>query len=328
MLVPADPEQASVDVDALVVSAAVGRYSDQALGQCIPISGSTAGEVFRPGEPLITSSLYCPADAITNLGERSAIVMPLSAEQQTIVVIVLTRNGAAPPFDPACLHLVGDFAGHAAIAVMLATTRRFARELSLLTDRERIAADLHDLVIHRVFSVGMGLQSVAARLRSPELAARVSGFANELEDVINDIRVTVFDLPRPATPRRGFAECIQDAVARLTEGGDISTSLSMAGRLAAVSEELAEHAEAFLVEALGHAVRHSGTTRIAVTVGVDDISAEVSDDGPIRADDRRRCGLADLARRSGETGGRCVVTSSATGDTVVSWSAALNQRTR
>lgn len=329
VLVPADPEQPTDDVDTLVVSVAVGRYSNEALGQRVPVMGSTAGEVFRSGEPVITPAVRCAVAAVADMGERSAIVLPLRAEQQTTGVIVLARNAAAPQFEPEYLHVVRDFADHAAIALTLATTRRYARELSLLTDRERIAADLHDLVIQRVFSVGLGLQSVAARLRSPELAARMNGFVNELQDVISDIRTTIFDLRRPPAPRRDFAQSVQDAIARLTDGGDIVTSVRMSGPMGAVSGDLAERAEAFLAEALGDAVHHSGAGHVTVAVGVgEEISIEVGDDGPVRADDRRRSALVDLARRAGETGGRCDVASPAAGGTRVSWSETLSPRVR
>ncbi len=325
-LFPADPELPSAEVDALVVSAAVGRQANRVLGQRIPIEGSTAGEVFRSGEPLITDTSCYPIQGFTDAGERSAIVLPLCADQQTMGVIVLVRNAATPPTDPEYLNLVRDFTDHAAIALTLATGRRHAREHSMLTDRERIAESLHDQVIQRIFAAGLDLQGVAGSLRSPQLATRVAKAVDELHAVINDIRRTIFNLRQPAAPQRSFAASIQDAVARLTDDGDIVASLRLVGPMIAVSSAVAEQAEAVLVEALGNAVRHSGATNVAVTVDVGEgIRVDVSDDGPVLADDRRRSGLADLARRAAENGGRCVVSRPESGGTRVSWSATLAQ---
>jgi GAF domain-containing protein len=326
VLVPADPEQPSADVDTLVVSAAVGRSEKQVLGQQIPVEGSTAGEVFRSGEPLITETFRRPIEAFTDVAERSSLVLPLCANQQSIGVIVVARNAASSPFEPEYLDLVREFADHAAIALTLATARRYARDLSLVTDRERIARDLHDQVIQRVFGVGLDLQGVVGRLRSPRLAERVTESVDELQAVINDIRATIFNLQQPPAPRRSFTEIIQDAVARLTDDRDIVISLRMVGPMTAVGGELAEQAEAFLVEALKTAVRHSGASNVTVAVGMgEEISIEVSDDGsnPITA--HRRSALADLARRAEGAGARCIVANPAGGGTRVSWSATLAQ---
>ena len=128
VLVPPDPDEPSHEVEHLVVSVAVGVHADDVLGQEVPVKGSTTGEVFRSGKPLITGAFRRPIPAFTDVGERSAIVMPLSSEQQRLGVIVVARNTTAPPFDDKYLELVGDFANHATIALTLATARRYAGE--------------------------------------------------------------------------------------------------------------------------------------------------------------------------------------------------------
>ncbi|ORV58290.1 histidine kinase [Mycobacterium europaeum] len=323
VLVPIDPDQP--DDERLVVSAAVGLHADEVLGQEIPVDGSTTGEVFRSGRPLLTETFRRPIPAFTDVGERPAILMPLRSDQQTLGVIVVARGTDAEPFDEAHLDLVRDFADHAAIALTLATERGNARELNVLVDRERIARDLHDQVISRVFAVGMDLQGVVARLRSPQLASRLTKSVNELQDVINDIRRTVFDLQRPRARRRTFAERIQDAIARLTDDDNQGTMLRMAGTMTAVGDELAEHAEAVVNEALSNAVRHSRAATIAVEVTVtDELLLEITDDGcGIPADRQRAGGLDDIVRRAKDLGGDCAITSPLGGGTRVRWSAPL-----
>ena len=325
VLVPADPDQPADDVDYLVVSAAVGVHADDVLGQEVPVKGSTTGEVFRSGEPLITETFRRPIEAFTDVGERPAIVMPLRSQQQAVGVIVVARSTDAPPFDVEYLDLVRDFADHAAIAVTVATARRHARERTVVADRERIARDLHDQIIQRIFAVGLDLHGVIARLHSPQLAARLTQSVDELQAVIDDIRRTIFDLQHPSARRRNFARRIQDAVARLTDDRDEVTTLSIAGPTITVSDELAAHAEAVVVEALSNAVRHAGAAAIAVAVSVtDELLVEITDDGHgIPSDNQRHSGLANMARRAEDCGGHCAITSPPTGGTHVRWSAPL-----
>ena len=325
VLVPADPDQPSDEVDSLVVSAAVGLHADEVLGQEVPVHGSTTGEVFRSGRPVLTETFRRPIPAFTDVGERPAILMPLRSDQQTVGVLVVARNTDAQPFDEEHLHLVRDFADHAGIALTLATERRNARDLSVLVDRERIARDLHDQVVSRVFAVGMDLQGVVARLRSPQLATRLTRSVNELLAVIDDIRCTVFDLQHPTARRRGFAERVQDAIARLTDDNHEGTTLRMAGTMTAVSDELAERAEAVVSQALSNAVRHSCAATIAVDVTVtDELLIEITDDGRgVPLDHAHRSGLDEIARRVKDLGGDCAITSPAGGGTCVRWSAPL-----
>ena len=327
VLVPADPDQPSGDVDNLVVSAAVGLHANEVLGQGVPVKASTAGEVFLSGEPLITETFRCPIQGFTDVGQRPAILMPLRSDQQAMGVIVVARNTAAPPFDDEYLEPVRDFADHAALALALVTVRRRARELTVLADRDRIAHDLNDRVIQRVFAVGMDLQGVIACLHSPQLAGRVTQSVDELHAVINDIRRTIFNLQQPPARRGSFSERIQDAVARLTDDGVITgvITVCMAGPMNTVSDQLAEHAEAVVVEALSNAVQQSGAVAITLEVSVtDELLIEITDDGRgIPSDNERHSGLADIAQRAEDLGGHCTITSPQNGGTHVCWSAPL-----
>ncbi|MGZ4582789.1 MAG: sensor histidine kinase [Mycobacterium sp.] len=324
VLVPVDPDQPHDEVDRLVVSAAVGLHANEVVGQEVSAAESTTGEVFRSGRALITEKFRRPIRAFTDVGARPAIVMPLCSEQHAVGVIVVARNADAPPFDEGHLDLVRDFAGHAAIALTLATERRYERELTVLADRERIARNMHDQVISRVFAVGMELQGVVAHLRSPQLAARLTRSVDELQEVINDIRRSIFDLRQPTAGRRSFAQRVQDTVARLTEDHDEVTTLRLAGMMTAVSDDLAEHAEAVVGEALSYAVQHARATSIAVDISVtDELLVVVTDDGPRVPHDERRRDLADIARRATHLGGQCTITTPSAGGTCVRWSAPL-----
>lgn len=326
VLVPADPgEPGNPEVDTLVVSAAVGLPAADVLGQRVPVRGSTSGAVFKSGEPLITDEFRYPIQAFTDAGRRPAIVMPLRARDEVVGVIAIARGTEQPPFDESYLDLVRDFATHAAIALALAAAREDARQLAVLADRERIAYDLHDHVIQRLFAAGMDLQGTLARARSPEVADRLNRTLDDLQTIIEEIRTTIFALRSPAAVAGDFRHRIQRVIAELTENRDLVTTVRMDGPMTAVGAELAEHAEAVTAEAVSNAVRHSGASRLTVQIGVADMfTLDVIDNGRgIASGNTRRSGLANMTRRAEQLGGSCEISSPPGGGTRVHWTAPL-----
>lgn len=132
LLVPRELDLPAEDVDTLVVAATAGRYSAEVIGQQVPMDGSTTGGVARRGLPLITDSFQYPIEGFTDVGERSAIVIPLIADGAVLGVIAVARHPYQPPFGNDYLELVSDFARHAALALALAAGREHAltRELA------------------------------------------------------------------------------------------------------------------------------------------------------------------------------------------------------
>jgi GAF domain-containing protein/anti-sigma regulatory factor (Ser/Thr protein kinase) len=126
LLVPGEPDLPAEQVDTLVVAATAGRYASQVIGQQVPMDGSTTGGVARRGLPLITDSFQYPIEGFTDVGERSAIVIPLIADGTVLGVIAVARQPQQAPFGDDYLDLVSDFAGHAAIALALAAGREHA----------------------------------------------------------------------------------------------------------------------------------------------------------------------------------------------------------
>jgi len=126
LLVPGEPDLPAEQVDTLVVAATAGRYASQVIGQQVPMDGSTTGGVARRGLPLITDSFQYPIEGFTDVGERSAIVIPLIADGTVLGVIAVARQPQQAPFGSDYLDLVSDFARHAAIALALAAGREHA----------------------------------------------------------------------------------------------------------------------------------------------------------------------------------------------------------
>lgn len=125
LLVPREPDVPADEVDTLVVAATAGRYASEVIGRQVPMDGSTTGGVARAGLPLITDSFQYPIEGFTDVGERSAIVMPLIADDAVLGVIAVARDQQSP-FGNDYLELVSDFARHAAIALALAAGREHA----------------------------------------------------------------------------------------------------------------------------------------------------------------------------------------------------------
>ncbi len=325
VLVADDADLPTDEVDTLVISAAVGLHADEVIGQRIPVDGSTSGGVFRSGEPLITESLSYPIQAFTDVGQRSAIVMPLRAHGEVAGVIAVARGADRTPFDNSDLALISDFATHAAIALMLASGRDHARQLTIVAERERIAHDLHDHVIQRLFAAGMDLQGTVARLRSPEIADRLNHTLDDLQTIIEEIRTTIFQLKSPFEQEGSFRERIQRVVADLTGNRDIVTSIRMHGPTTAVDGELAEHAEAVTAEAVSNAVRHSGASRLNIEVSIGDmVTVDIFDNGcGVPVDNTRHSGLANMTYRAEQVGGSCEIINRPEGGTRVHWTAPL-----
>ncbi|OBH14839.1 histidine kinase [Mycobacterium sp. E3247] len=327
VLVPGDPDLPDDEVDTLLVSAAVGLHAAEVVGQRVPVDGSTSGAVFRSGEPLITESLRYPIQAFTDVGQRPAILMPLRAHDEVVGVIAIARGSHEPPFDESYLDLVSDFATHAAMALVLASARDDARQVTILAERERIAHDLHDHVIQRLFAAGMDLQGTLARARSPEVSERLNRTLDDLQTIIEEIRTTIFQLKSPPG-KNDFRHRIQQVVADLTEDRDIVTTLRMHGPMTAVGGELADHAEAVTAEAVSNALRHSGASRLTVEVSVADMFVlDIIDNGSgIPNGNTRHSGLANMQRRAEQLGGACEITRPPEGGTRVHWVAPLIDR--
>lgn len=309
------------DAQSLIVSTAVGLHADEVIGQRVPIDSSTSGSVFQSEMPVITESFLHPIQSFTDVGQRPAIVMPLTVEDTVIGVIAVARQKDEPGFDPSYLDLVRDFARHAAIALTLASSRARERELTVLADRERIAHDLHDHVIQRLFAAGLDVQGTIARSKAPEVNDRLARTVDELQSTIETIRSTIFELQSPTAKHSDVRVRLQALVSELTGDSGIATSVRVAGPLGIVAQHISENAEAVASEAISNAVRHANPSHIDVIVTVNDkFSVEITDDGDgIPEGNMRRSGLANMQRRAENLGGECAISSAPGSGTSVRW---------
>ena len=304
------PDEA--DDAALTVLVAAGDSADQVVSASIPIAESTSGQAFRERRTIRADKLEYTPDALSaTFG--SVLAAPLRAGASVSGVLVILGPVDEPGPDDDMIDLVTSFADHAALALSLAAARTRDQQFHVLAERDRIARDLHDHVIQRIFAAGLSLQSTAQRSGSSAVTERLTVTINDLQDVIEDIRATIFDLHRDAEIEGAtLLARIRTAVEELASGGGMHFSVRASGPLSTIDPVTAEHMVAVVREAVSNAVRHSRGRRGQVSVSVSDqVRVTVSDDGEGMAegaggtDDRH--GLRNMRTRADEIGGTFMV---------------------
>jgi signal transduction histidine kinase len=316
--VPVDSDMPSAEVAELVVTEMAGGRPTQTA--TIPVCGTMVGQVFRDRTPQRFDNLEI---GTAKLPRGPALVLPLRATDKVIGVLVALRADGATPFSHAEQEMMAAFADQATLAWQLATTQRMARELDVLTERDRIARDLHDQVIQRLFAVGLGLQGTIPRARSPEVQQRLSQYVDDLQEVIQEIRTTIFDLHGPAGGATRLRQRLDEAIAQFSNG-KLHIATQFIGPLSVVDASLADHAEAVVREAVSNAVRHANATTLTVSVRVeDDLCIGVVDDGRGIPEHITGSGLTNLLQRAQQAGGTFTLDTPPTGGTLLRWSAPL-----
>lgn len=252
-----------------------------------------------------------------------AMILPLQTAGVALGVLILVREPESGPYSAELVTLTTAFTDQAALTMQLAEAQRKTRELDVLADRDRIARDLHDHVVQRVFAVGLGLQGLTARVDDEQVRQRLSDEIDRLQEIVHEIRTTIFDLHGGAGA--SLRRRLEDAIRQQTTGTSIRARLRVDGPLSVVGAALADHAEAVVRESVSNAVRHSGGDTVTIDVGIgDELTILVRDNGGGLPADVIPSGLANLARRAVESDGRCRVEAGARGGTVVRWSVPLS----
>jgi PAS domain S-box-containing protein len=201
---------------------------------------------------------------------------------------------------------------------------RAHEQLALIDDRERIARDLHDTVIQRLFAVGLSLQGAMGNVTDPKTAERLEAAIDEIDGTIRDIRTSIFSLHARRMPTSGVRD---DVLANAREAGralGFDPQVVFNGPVDAATPALVrEHLLPTLREALSNVVKHASASRVTVTVNAstDELTLEVTDNGVgIRTDGAHGGrGVGNMAERAVELGGRCDLRPGATGGTVLEW---------
>jgi len=245
-------------------------------------------------------------------GLGPAVAVPMGTRDGLGGVLMLARGAGRPPFTEVETAPLLGFAGQAALAMELAERRRDTEQMSLLEDRDRIARDLHDLAIQRLFATGMTLQSAQRFVQHPEAAERLGRAVDDLDTTIKIIRSTIFGLRAHETPSAGLRIRVVRALEEAVPVLGLAPALRMEGLIDVdVSAALAEDALAVVVEALTNVARHARATAVEVALVVRDghLTLTVSDNGVGMGTEKgRRSGLRNLAERAELLGGHLKMT--------------------
>jgi signal transduction histidine kinase len=319
--------------DQLTIEHACGTGAAEALGLVFPAKGSVSGMVMASGKPLAVDD-FSNDERVTAVTREQlklgpAVVVPLGPPGDVRGVLTTGRRKGALPLSPAAVELLITFAAQAGIGLELAEHRRDAQRVALFEDRDRIARDLHDLVIQRLFATGMSLQGASALITDPEAENRVRQSVDALDETIKDIRSAIFTLQS-----RGTAELpsmrsrIAGIVEEMTDLLGYAPSLRMNGRLdSQVPGAIADHLLVALREALSNAARHAGATRVDVVVEAGpDLVLVVRDNGAGMKLGTRRSGLANLEERASQLAGTLRTSPAEGGGTELEWRVPLPGR--
>ncbi|KOS55861.1 GAF domain-containing protein [Rhodococcus rhodochrous] len=294
-------------------------------GARLDLTDSPVLEAIRTRRTLLTDSLEGVPGASGT--EVRAVILPLSATSGASGALIVTRAARSEAWDDEDVTRLESMADLVTVALEFATQQRKKRLLDVLADRDRIAQDLHDNVIQRLFATGMSLQSTLVPGTDPD---RVTGIVQhaveQLDRTVREIRTTIFDLHTTgAAASTSLRRRLLDVVGDLTAQSPVAPNVQFSGPIdTLVPARIHPHAEAVLREGLSNALRHSQSEKISVSVTAgDEFTIEIVDDGIGLPDAPRRSGLANLDRRAQQCGGCCSIGPGATGGTRVVWQAPL-----
>jgi signal transduction histidine kinase len=314
------------DGESLVVDRATGVGADALVAMTFPVDETAAAEPLRTGEPtIVTTPSHDPAhvfDELSMLGY--AMLIPFNTGEKTSGVLCVARTRDRATFAPRDLDMGVSFASHISLALDRSEVRITRRRMALLEDRSRIARDLHDHVIQRLFATGLNLQATAAGA-DPATADKIMDQIREIDGAIAQIRQSIFAMRRESESTSASLRArILEIVDRT--GGQLPNKprVTFLGPIDLMADAgLTDDISAAVTEGLANAVRHSRAQHVEITVSAaaGQVTIEVTDDGVGPGDSPRLSGLGNLRDRAEARGGTFEMRQAAAGGTRVRWTA-------
>lgn len=294
----------AADSGRFIIEVATGIGADQLTAMSYPQSGTLSAHVLETGAPVLVEDMSQTQRYVVHMSEQidvgALMALPLSGAQGHRGVLLVARLRGRPRFTPAELEMATTFANHAAIALELADARADQQRVVLLEDRDRIARDLHDHVIQRLFALGLSVESVASGLAG-EQADRLGRVVDDLDETIRQIRTTIFQLRGSLGPSGGVRERLLALLPELAGSLGFRPGISFEGPIdLVVDADIAQEIEAVIREGLTNVARHAQASQANVIVAAlgDRLSVEITDDGRGLGATTRRSGLANLRQRA------------------------------
>ncbi|WP_306415717.1 GAF domain-containing sensor histidine kinase [Arthrobacter livingstonensis] len=285
----------------LYVAAAAGERAPQLAGRSLALDSPAIAEVLSTGVPTVFK------DATDLLGEVDGpafgpiIVIALGPQGANQGLLILARTQGSGSYSKLVVEMSAVFGSHVALALELARTHRLREQIMVFTDRDRIARDLHDVVIQRLFAAGLSVQSLQRFITDKTASERIRAVTTELDETIRDLRNTIYSLRVTSGETELLSDLILRAVRNAAKPLAFAPRLNLAGPIdSVVSDETAKHLLAVLSEGLSNAVRHSdaGAIEVSVEVTVDNVTVIIDDDGVGVGEPGHRSGLSNMERRA------------------------------
>jgi signal transduction histidine kinase len=294
------------------------------VGTVLSATDEGFGQAVRARQPVMVNDLAEVAAWPAPVTRGPAVISPLATAETLHGVLVVAHRPGRGAQSAEDRSLLASFAGQAALALERARAQEERELLAVLEDRERIARDLHDVVIQRLFATGLQLQSAAPLSARSDVAKRINAAVDDLDSTIRDIRRAIFELrtPMSAALRTEIRDHVDGAAASL----GFRPTLELTGPVdSAVPDAIRPDLLAVLQEALSNAVRHAEASAVTVRVRVDGarLTLTVTDDGVGTDPARARGGLVNMARRAQAHGGEFAVQPGEPRGTVICWSVPL-----
>jgi signal transduction histidine kinase len=313
----------------LEVIVATGAAERELVGLRYATGNSIAWRAMQEGHGVRLESVDQQPDVYLHLRPyvpvSHAMALPLRGETGPRGAIVAGRMIPHGPFTNADLDMAEAFAGQAAIALELSDARADQQRLGVLEDRDRIARDLHDHVIQRLFAAGLSLQSIA--VDDEAVDQRLTRTVAELDETIGQIRSTIFALQDDSS--RSLRLTALAVVDQLTQLLAARPNLQLIGPLDTIAddEQIIADIEAVLRESLTNVAKHAQASHIRIRLKADKqrLDLTVIDDGIGLGRSPRRSGLANLKRRAERHGGYLDVSNAPEGGLRLQWSIPINQ---
>ena len=307
----------------LRVDTARGEGAEEIVGRRYPAAGTLSGRAIATGALAATAPGAPLGESVVRPGRSAAMALPVRSGDEMLGALSVYRPADAPPFTDAERAMAADFALQAGVAIQLARGRADRERLALVDDRARIARDLHDHVIQRLFGTGLSLQAIAAR--TPAAAEAIGAQVDAIDAAIGEIRTAIFALASRPAAGGALRHRVLDVAADATPGLANPPVVTFAGPVdLLVTGELADDVLAVVRETLANATRHAHAARVEVSVAVDDdtVTVTVDDDGVgLPAAPSRASGTRNLDARAARRGGSFVLAARESGGTRARWTA-------
>jgi two-component system sensor histidine kinase DevS len=287
------------------------------LGYSAPgIVGRPATELFPAGEAAECMALLRRAAAgelVTGQEIRGVRADGTLVDVTVTCSAMLDADGAATGYSVVLHDITARLAAEAELAAARA-------ERALLAERDRMARDLHDRVIQRIFAAGMSLHTAASMARNPQAATRIEAAIGSLDTAIDELRETIFTLqhgPREDAGLRGALIVLAEQAAPAL---GFAPEVSFEGTAGAIPDEIAAQVLAVCREALSNIARHAGASAAAVALSADgEVLLRVSDNGRGLGEPDRASGLRNMRERAEMLGGTFQIISQPGQGTSLEW---------